>query len=92
MIGKYKTDMLCRDISKISYSLFYRALSKSYFELSYCRINNLVEKDITKRQTYLKKLTGIGVLERSVSRQRKAFCSSKTDATHDTRWQRRECL
>ncbi|MEE8058037.1 MAG: hypothetical protein V3T17_09390 [Pseudomonadales bacterium] len=44
------------------------------FEQPYCRIGNLVEADIAKRQTaseYLKKLVGIGVLvEQQAGRER----------------------
>ncbi|MDP6586598.1 MAG: Fic family protein [Anaerolineales bacterium] len=49
-------------------------LVQTIFTQPYCRISNLVEKDIAKRQTasdYLKKLTEIGVLtERQVGREK----------------------
>jgi len=46
------------------------------FEQPYCRIKNLVENDIAKRQTaseYLKQLTGIGVLEEVQAGKEKLF-------------------
>ena len=46
------------------------------FEQPYCRINNLVERDIAKRQTastYLKQLAGIGVLQEMNSGKEKLF-------------------
>ncbi|GGN19741.1 MULTISPECIES: protein adenylyltransferase Fic [Marinomonas] len=50
------------------------------FEQPYCRINNLVEKDIAKRQTastYLKKLTDIGVLKEVSVGKEKLFVHPK---------------
>ncbi len=46
--------------------IYTRELVDIIFEQPYCRISNLVEADIVKRQTaseYLKKLENIGVLE-----------------------------
>lgn len=46
------------------------------FEQPYCRINNLVERDIAKRQTastYLKQLVNIGVLQEMHSGKEKLF-------------------
>ncbi|WP_460857817.1 hypothetical protein [Rheinheimera gaetbuli] len=46
------------------------------FEQPYCRISNLVEKDIAKRQTasvYLKQLVDAGVLQEIVSGKEKLF-------------------
>ena len=54
--------------------IYSRELIDTIFEQPYCRIGNLVEADIAKRQTasvYLKKLAGIGVLmELQVGRER----------------------
>lgn len=54
--------------------VYSRELIDVIFEQPYCRINNLVEAGIAKRQTaseYLKKLAGIGVLvEQQVGRER----------------------
>jgi Fic family protein len=50
------------------------------FEQPYCRISNLVEKDIAKRQTastYLKKLTDIGVLKEVLVGKEKLFVHPK---------------
>lgn len=46
------------------------------FEQPYCRISNLVERDIAKRQTastYLKQLADIGVLQKVDSGKKKLF-------------------
>jgi len=55
-------------------NIYSRELVDTIFEQPYCRIDNLVEKGIAKRQTasvYLKKLVGIGVLaERQAGRQK----------------------
>ncbi len=54
--------------------IYSRELIDTIFEQPYCRISNLVEADIAKRQTaseYLKKLVSIGVLtEQSAGRER----------------------
>ena len=54
--------------------IYSRELIDVIFEQPYCRISNLVEADIAKRQTaseYLKKLVSVGVLtERQVGRER----------------------
>jgi len=54
--------------------IYSRELIDVIFEQPYCRISNLVEADISKRQTaseYLKKLVNIGVLvEQKVGRER----------------------
>jgi Fic family protein len=50
------------------------------FEQPYCRIKNLVEKDIAKRQTaseYLKQLAGIGVLQEVQAGKEKLFVHPK---------------
>ena len=50
------------------------------FELPYCRIQNLVEKDIAGRQAasrYLKKLSEIGVLNAVVVGREKLFIHPK---------------
>lgn len=49
------------------------------FEQPYCRIGNLVERDIAKRQTasvYLKQLVEIGVLEERQSGKEKLFINA----------------
>lgn len=54
--------------------IYSRELVDTIFQQPYCRISNLVDADIAKRQTaseYLKKLTSIGVLiERKIGRER----------------------
>ena len=54
--------------------IYSRELVDTIFQQPYCRISNLVDADIAKRQTaseYLKKLASIGVLiERQVGRER----------------------
>lgn len=54
--------------------IYSRELIDTIFEQPYCRISNLIESNIAKRQTaseYLKKLVGIGVLvEQQVGRER----------------------
>ena len=55
-------------------------LVQTIFTQPYCRIANLVEKDIAKRQTaseYLKQLTEIGVLEERRVGKEKLFIHSK---------------
>ena len=54
--------------------IYSRELIDTIFEQPYCRISNLIEANIAKRQTaseYLKKLVSIGVLvEQQVGRER----------------------
>lgn len=55
-------------------------LVNTIFELPYCRISNLIEKDIAKRQAasqYLKKLVEIGVLVEFPSTKEKLFVHPK---------------
>ena len=50
------------------------------FEQPYCRISNLVERDIAKRQTastYLKQLVEIGVLQEMSAGKEKVFVHPK---------------
>jgi len=50
------------------------------FEQPYCRINNLVDKDIAKRQTasnYLKQLVEIGVLQEKTAGNEKLFLNPR---------------
>lgn len=50
------------------------------FEQPYCRISNLVERDIAKRQTasvYLKQLVEIGILEETISGKEKLFVNPR---------------
>ena len=66
------TDFIKAQLPKIySYELV-----QLIFEQPYCRINNLVERDIAKRQTastYLKQLADIGVLQEINSGKEKLF-------------------
>jgi Fic family protein len=60
--------------------IYSRELIDVIFEHPYCRISNLVEKGIAKRQaasTYLKKLVELGVLEEINSGKEKLFLHSK---------------
>ncbi len=69
-LADYTADYVREMLPKI----YCRELIDTLFEQPYCRIGNLVEAGIAKRQTaseYLKKLAGIGVLvERQVGRER----------------------
>ena len=72
----HTVDYVRRELPKI----YSRELLETIFELPYCRISNVTERGIAKRQTasvYLKQLSAIGVLtEQSVSRE-KLFIHSK---------------
>ena len=55
-------------------------LIQTIFEQPYCRINNLVDKDIAKRQTassYLKQLVEIGVLQEKTAGNEKLFLTPR---------------
>lgn len=55
-------------------------LIETIFEQPYCRIGNLVDKNIAKRQTasiYLKELVSIGVLEEQIVKNEKLFINKK---------------
>lgn len=61
-------------------SIYSRELVDTIFEQPYCRIDNLVEKGIAKRQTasiYLKKLVEIGVLAEQQAGREKLFIHPK---------------
>lgn len=61
-------------------SIYSRELVDTIFEQPYCRIDNLVEKGIAKRQAasvYLKKLVGIGVLAERQTGREKLFIHPK---------------
>jgi Fic family protein len=61
-------------------SIYSRELVDTIFEQPYCRIDNLVEKGIAKRQTasvYLKKLVEIGVLVEQQAGREKLFIHPK---------------
>jgi len=61
-------------------SIYSRELVDTIFEQPYCRIDNLVEKGIAKRQTasvYLKKLVVIGVLAEQQAGREKLFIHPK---------------
>jgi Fic family protein len=56
--------------------IYSHELIQVIFEQPYCRIQNLVERDIAKRQTasvYLKQLCDIGILEEKTSGKEKLF-------------------
>lgn len=60
--------------------IYSRELVETIFEQPYCRIDNLVEKGIAKRQTasvYLKKLVEIGVLVEKQAGREKLFIHPK---------------
>lgn len=60
--------------------IYSHELVQTIFEQPYCRINNLVERDIAKRQTasvYLKQLVEIGVLEEMQLGKEKLFFHQK---------------
>ncbi|NDP49188.1 MAG: Fic family protein [Sulfuriferula multivorans] len=61
-------------------NIYSRELVDTIFEQPYCRIDNLVEKGIAKRQTasvYLKKLVEIGVLSEQQAGREKLFIHPK---------------
>lgn len=69
-------DMIKHKASKI----YSRELVDVIFEMPYCRINNLVDKDIAKRQTasnYLSKLVEIGVLQEAQAGKEKLFINPR---------------
>ena len=60
--------------------IYSHELVQVIFEQPYCRINNLVESDIAKRQTasvYLKQLCDIGVLTEVTAGKEKLFVHPK---------------
>lgn len=60
--------------------IYSHELVQTLFEQPYCRIGNLVEKEIAKRQTassYLKQLAGIGVLQEKASGNEKLFINPR---------------
>lgn len=60
--------------------IYSHELVECIFEQPYCRIHNLVERDIAKRQTasiYLKQLCDIGVLQEQQSGKEKLFVHPK---------------
>ncbi len=60
--------------------LYSYELVQVIFEQPYCRISNLVERDIAKRQTasvYLKQLVEIGILEETTSGKEKLFVNPR---------------
>ncbi|PKH01366.1 addiction module protein [Psychromonas sp. MB-3u-54] len=73
---KHTVDFVRDELPKVySYELV-----ESILEHPYCRIGNLVDKGIAKRQTasgYLKELTRIGVLEVQQVRNEKLFVNAK---------------
>tara|TARA_R110000868_G_scaffold44697_1_gene149008 strand:- start:161 stop:514 length:354 start_codon:yes stop_codon:yes gene_type:complete len=69
-LSDHTAEYVCQQLPKI----YSRELIDVVFEQPYCRIANVVDNGIAKRQTaseYLKKLANIGVLEeRQVGRER----------------------
>ncbi|MAM56642.1 MAG: addiction module protein [Salinicola sp.] len=66
-------------IQKALPKLYSHALVQLIFEQPYCRIGNLVERDIAKRQTasvYLKQLVEIGVLEARQAGKERLFINA----------------
>jgi len=60
--------------------IYSHELVQTIFEQPYCRISNLVEKDIAKRQTassYLKQLVEIGVLQEKTAGNEKLFLNPR---------------
>lgn len=60
--------------------IYSRELVEVIFEQPYCRIHNLVNKDVAKRQTasvYLKSLCDIGVLEEKTAGKEKLFINPR---------------
>lgn len=60
--------------------IYSHELIQVIFEQPYCRISNLVDKDIAKRQTasnYLKQLSEIGVLQEKASGNEKLFLNPR---------------
>jgi len=60
--------------------IYSRELVDTIFELPYCLISNLIERDIAARQTvsvYFKELVKAGVLEERVFGREKLFIHSK---------------
>jgi Fic family protein len=60
--------------------IYTRELLDLVFERPYCRINNLIERRIAKRQTasvYLKELVRIGILEEKTAGREKLFINPK---------------
>jgi len=60
--------------------IYSHELVQTIFEQPYCRINNLVEKKIAKRQTassYLKQLVDIGILEEKTAGNEKLFLNPR---------------
>ncbi len=67
-------------LKKAAPKIYSRELVDLIFDLPYCRIQNLVEKDITARQAasrYLKQLVAIGVLEERTVGREKLFIHPK---------------
>ncbi|CCW30358.1 conserved hypothetical protein [Xenorhabdus nematophila F1] len=70
------TDYVRRQLPKV----YSHELIQVIFEQPYCRINNLVERDVAKRQTasvYLKQLTDIGILQELTVGKEKLFVHLK---------------
>lgn len=72
------TTKYCR--AKLPKKTYSKELVELLFELPYCRIQNLVDADLAKRQTaseYLKELTAIGVLEERAEGREKLYLNTK---------------
>jgi Fic family protein len=73
-------DLTVAHVKKAAPKIYSRELIDLIFDLPYCRIQNLVEKDIAGRQAasrYLKQLVEIGVLEERAVGREKLFIHPK---------------
>ncbi|WP_101758859.1 protein adenylyltransferase Fic [Oceanicoccus sp. KOV_DT_Chl] len=73
---RYLNEHTSQHIQQSLPKIYSHELVQLIFELPYCRIQNLVERNIAKRQTassYLKQLVDIGVLEELASGKEKLF-------------------
>ena len=76
LLLSHTCEYVCREASKI----YSRELVDIIFEQPYCRITNLVEAGLARRQTasvYLKKLVEIGILEEEKAGREKLYLHPK---------------
>ncbi len=72
--------MTIKHVKQVAPKIYSRELVDLIFDLPYCRIQNLVERDIAGRQAasrYLKQLVEIGVLEERTVGRDKLFIHPK---------------
>jgi Fic family protein len=70
----------CDYVRQLLPKIYSRELIEVIFEQPYCRINNLVQKEIAKRQTasvYLKRLVEVGVLTEYATGKEKLYIHPK---------------